>query len=177
MAMSQVRVFMAMSLDGYIAGPNDEIDWLEAGADAEDTFAPFMQSIGAMLMGRRTYDVVAGLGDEWPYGDTPVLVATHRDLDASRPTVRAVQGTISEMLDQARAAAGTRDVYLDGGQLIRNALDAGLVDDMVVTVIPTVLGAGISLFAGAEKRSRLELLSSRELGGNLVELRYRPVTG
>ena len=173
--MSQVRVFIAMSLDGYIAGPDDEIDWLEAGADAEDTFAPFMRSIGAMLMGRRTYDVVAGLGDEWPYGDTPVLVATHRELKASRPTVRAVQGSIAQMLDEARGTAASGDVYLDGGQLIRNALDAGLVDDMVVTVIPTVLGAGIPLFAGAQKRSRLELVSTRELGGNLVELRYRPV--
>ena len=74
--MSKVRVFIASSLDGFIAGPDGELDWLSGREGVEDTFTPFFQEIGAMLMGRRTYDVVNGFDGAWPYGQTPVLVAT-----------------------------------------------------------------------------------------------------
>ena len=74
--MSRVLVFIASSLDGFIAGPNDEIDWLPSDAgQVEDTFSPFFGQVGAMLMGRRTFDMVETF-QEWPYGTTPVLVAT-----------------------------------------------------------------------------------------------------
>lgn len=89
----QVRAFLATSLDGFIAGPNDELDWLQGhGEDGvEDTFSPFFAEIGSMLMGRRTFDVVSQF-DEWPYGDTSVLVATSRSLSTTQPNVEAVQG-------------------------------------------------------------------------------------
>lgn len=171
--MSRIRVFIATSLDGFIAGPNDELDWLPGhGEGIEDTFTPFMTEIGAMLMGRRTFDVALGFGT-WIYGDTPVLVATHRPLEPPNAAVRAVRGGIEELVAQVRAAAGERDIYLDGGALIRSAMDAGLVDELTLTLVPTILGAGIPLFAGTEHRHRLELLSSRSIGSGLVQLRYR----
>jgi dihydrofolate reductase len=171
--VSRIRVFIASSLDGFIAGPNDEIDWLpDPEPGAVDTFTPFFAEIGAMLMGRRTYDVICGF-ESWPYGETPVLVATSRPLDSQR--VRAVAGSIDELVAAAKLAAGERDVYLDGGALIRSALDAGLVDEITVTMIPIVLGAGIPLFAGAARQHRLETIGSRSIGGGLVELRYRVV--
>ena len=86
--MSRVRVFIAASLDGFIAGPNDELDWLHHPEGGEDTFTPFFRQIGAMLMGRRTYDVIRDFEGEWPYGDTPILVATTRPLDTGRESVR-----------------------------------------------------------------------------------------
>lgn len=172
--MSRLRVFIATSLDGFIAGPNDELDWLSGGEGAEDTFTPFFQQIGAMLMGRRTYDVVSGFEGVWPYGDTPVLVATTRPLTPVRASVREATGSIDELVDQAKQAAGQRDVYIDGGALIRSAMDAELVDELTVTVIPTILGAGIPLFAGASRQRDLELLGSRPLGAGLVELTYAP---
>ncbi|MCB9628181.1 MAG: dihydrofolate reductase [Sandaracinaceae bacterium] len=171
--MKRVHVFMAMSLDGFIAGPNDELDWLQREG-AEDTFTPFMQGVGAMLMGRRTYDVVSGFDGDWPYGETPVLVATSRPLSAARGVVTAVSGSITDLVDEAKAAAGERDVYLDGGALIRSALDAGLVDELTLTLIPTVLGAGLPLWTGVARRHELTLQSSRELGAGLVQLRYVP---
>jgi len=171
--MSRTRVFIASSLGGFIAGPNDELDWLPQGPGVEDTFTPFFARVGAMLMGRRTYDVVCGFGDEWPYGDVPVLVATSRPLTSERPSVRPVSGGISDLVKMAKEAAGERDVYIDGGALIRSALDAGLIDDLTVTILPVVLGAGVPLFAGTARRHPLELVGARELGGGLVELRYR----
>lgn len=78
-----------------------------------------------MLMGRRTYDVASGFEGEWPYGETPVLVATTRPLSPVHKSVSAMSGTLEELVARARELAGARDVYLDGGVLIRLALDAG----------------------------------------------------
>lgn len=172
---SRCRVFIASSLDGFIAGPEDELDWLDVDAEIEDTFTPFFAEVGAMLMGRRTYDVVRGFDMPWQYGDTPVLVATSRPIDDEITTVRSVTGDIGEMVAEAKRVAGDRDVYLDGGELIRSALDAGLVDELTVTMIPTVLGAGRPLFAGVGNRHQLELVDHRPIGGGLVQLVYRPV--
>lgn len=172
--MGKIRVFIACSLDGFIAGPSDELDWLPTdGEGMEDTFTPFFQGVGAMLMGRRTFDVVEKMGGPWPYGEMPVLVATTRPLRTDLPTVRRVEGPIDELVAEARTVAGDKDVYVDGGALIRSALDAGLIDEMTVTVVPTILGAGLPLFAGAARRHPLELISAREIGRGLVELRYR----
>jgi dihydrofolate reductase len=171
--MSKLRVFIATSLDGFIAGPNDELDWLPTDdARMEDTFTPFMAGVGAMLMGRRTYDVVQGFQAAWPYGDTPVLVATQRELQAARPSIRAVSGDIRALVDTAKAEARERDVYIDGGALIRSALDAELIDEVTITLIPKVLGQGIPLFAGCTRVHSLQLVSSRPIGAGLLQVVY-----
>lgn len=177
--MGKVRVYIATSLDGFIAGPNDELDWLpnpSADAALPDGvlgFDAFMREIGAMVMGRRTFDVVRELGP-WFYGETPVLVPTHRPLEGGPPSVRAVTGDIGDVLDHALALAAGRDVYVDGGATIRAALDAGRVDDLVITVVPTLLGAGRPLFAGLTRRHALEVLSHRDYGGGMVQVHARP---
>jgi dihydrofolate reductase len=125
-------------------------------------------------MGRRTYDVVCGMKGPWPYGDTSMLIATSRELSATRPSVRAVRGEIGQLVEQAKQAAGDRDVYIDGGRLIRSALDAGLVDLITVTIVPIVIGAGIPLFAGVTRHHPLELLGQRTIARAAVELTYRP---
>jgi dihydrofolate reductase len=118
--------------------------------------------------------VAARFGD-WPYGELPVLVATHRKLLQEHPTVRIVNGPIDDLVAEAREVAGGRHVYLDGGALIRQALDSGLVDELTVTVIPVVLGRGYPLFAGTTKRHRFTLVSARSFDSGLVQLVYRPV--
>jgi dihydrofolate reductase len=182
---SRVRVYMACSLDGFIAGPNDDLSFLHpeapppgdattdppaepAPTEPEPTgaleFEAFMSQVGAMLMGRRTHDVIAGMG-VWPYGETPVLVATHRTLPAAAETVQAVQGDITSLIEQAKAAAGDKDVYLDGGILIRQALDAGLVDELCITFVPILLGGeGVRLFDGLLAQTRLVFTEHHRLG-------------
>lgn len=189
--MSRVLVYCAMSFDGFIAGPHDDIAWLEAprpawapmaagtwktavtdGIDYDD----FFSGIGAMLMGRRTFDVVHGMG-QWFYGDTPVIVATGRPLPTDGnmpPSVAGASAPIANLVAEAKEAAGSRDVYLDGGSLIRQALDAGLVDEMIVTLHPTILGAGHPLFAGAERRHMVTVDEVRSYGDGMVQLRMRP---
>jgi dihydrofolate reductase len=169
----RVRVFIAASLDGFIAGPDDDLSWLPPPEEDDHGYAAFMADVGALLMGRRTHDVVAGFTGAWPYGERPVLVATRRPLTPRAPTVRAVSGTIAAMVAEARAAADGRDVYLDGGDLIRQTLDAGLVDELIVSIIPVVLGAGHPLFAGVGRPHRLELVHTAAKP-TLVQLTYRP---
>lgn len=175
-----VRVFLAVSLDGFLAGPGDDLSWLPTDVDlGAYGFAPFLEEVGALLMGRRTYDVVAAMGGAWPYGDRPVLVATHRPMApaaAAAGDVRAVQGSIGALLRQARAAAGDRAVYLDGGALIRAALDAGLPLDMTLTVITLRLGSGVPLFGTGSKRA-LRLRHATALDQGLVQLRYDAPAG
>ena len=98
-----VHVFIACSLDGFIAGPDDDLSWLPMDDGEDYGFDRFISGIGAIVMGRNTYAVVEGFGGTWPYGDVPVLVATNRPLESpAHPTVRAIRGTAPELLRQAR---------------------------------------------------------------------------
>ena len=185
---ARVRVYIACSFDGFIAGPGDDLSWLP-GADparGEQTapcppddpgavqYEQFMAEVGVLLMGRRTYDAVLGFGIDWPYGDRTVLVATHRPLQSPIPTVRPVCGPINHMIRTARRAAGTRDVYLDGGQLVRQALDAELIDDLIVTLVPELLGSGQPLFSGLRQRHSLDFTGMFRFGRTMFQVHARP---
>jgi dihydrofolate reductase len=168
MSASRVRVYIASSIDGFIAGPGDDLSWLpddEQITGATDTdpnalqYEDFIAEVGALLMGRRTYDVVRGFGPPWPYGDRPVLVATNRALDQDPPvTVRAVRGPIAELVEEAKAAAGGLDVYLDG----------------TITIAPIALGSGHPLFAGMSGRYPVDIVSHHRSGGGMLQIRIRP---
>lgn len=186
---NRVRVYIASSFDGFIAGANDDLSWLP-GADPNAPgpsdaphprsapgsveYADFMAGVGALLIGRRTFDVVLGFGGAWPYGDRPVLVATHRPLAASIPNVEPVTGAIEELVARAKHRAGPKDVYLDGGNLVRQALSAGLVDDLIVTLVPELLGQGHPLFAGLERRYSLEFTGCYPFGPGMLQIHARP---
>jgi dihydrofolate reductase len=169
-----VRVFIACSLDGFIAGPDGDLSWLPTpGGGGDYGYAEFMAGTDALLVGRATYETVAGFGGAWPYGTRPVFVATTRALAPAEPTVRAVRGTPRAMLAEVRRTC-QGGVYLDGGTLIRQFLAAELVDELTVSVVPTILGAGVPLFAGASRRHALDLVGTRAYDDGLVQLTYSP---
>ena len=168
-----------MSLDGYIAGPNVSVangmgdggeqlhDWMFAGKsdhEIETWFAEQFASVGAVLMGRTMLDVGIGPWGENPAFHAPVFVVTHR---AAAPIVKAggttytfVTGGPDEALRLARAAAGARDVRIEGGaSIIRNYLRAGVVDELRLHIVPILLGDGTPLFMGPEERA-IELAAS-----------------
>ncbi len=178
MSTPRIRVYLGCSLDGAIAGPDHDLSFLHGHAATPGDalgFEDFLSQVGAMVMGRSTWEVVVGMG-VWPYGDLPVLVATHRPLQPNISTVHAVEGSIAEVLDRARALAGDRDVYLDGGQLVRAALQAGLVDELCLTFVPVVVGQrAIRLFDGLEGPLALEFVDQRRMGA-MLQLTARPVS-
>lgn len=177
--MSRVRVYLGCSLDGCIAGPGHDLSFLsEHAPETADqgglSFEAFLSGIGALLMGRRTYQVPLDY-DAWHYGDLPVLVATHRQLPPAPKGghARAVNGPITELVAEAKAVAGSKDVYLDGGDLVRQGLDARLVDEICLTFLPVVLGRGIRLWDGLEKRNDLVFDPPVMHGSRMVQLTAR----
>src|SRR3954452_17857168 len=173
-AQGPVRVFIATSLDGFIAGPGDELSWLPEGGGEDHGYDDFMAETGAVLMGRTTYDVVLGMEDPWPFGETPVFIATSRPLDPVRLTVHAVAGEPEQLLAAVREVVADGGIYVDGGVLIRQFLAAGLIDDLTVTIVPVILGGGTPLFAGLPARRRLTLTGAQSYGSGLVTLKYVP---
>ena len=120
-------------------------------------------------MGRRTYDVVAGF-DSWGYGDIPVLVPTHRPLEPLRRSVRAVNGPIAELIDEALTVADGKDVYVDGGGLVQQALAADRLDELILTVVPIVLGDGVRLFGPLAKPRNFNFAPPTSYG-SMIQLR------
>jgi dihydrofolate reductase len=181
--MSRVRVYLGCSFDGCIAGPENDISFLNEFTPDPDAppggglgFGDFLDQIGALLMGRRTYQVPLDY-DAWHYGDRPVLVATHHALPPAPQggIARPVQGPIEELIAQAKAAAGDKDVYLDGGDLVRQGLDAGLVDELCLTFLPLVLGRGIRLWEGLQNRTDLKFDPPTPHGGGMIQVTARVV--
>lgn len=166
-----VRAYLALSLDGFVAGPDHDLSWLE-GWELPDTpgalsYAEFVRDVGVLLMGRGTFDVVRAF-EPWPYDDLDVWVASFRPLDDSR--VRQVRGGLAELVAEAREHAAGRDVYVDGGRLVYAALTEGLLDELVVTHLPIALGRGVPLFHGP---IRLQVRSVAAYG-EASQVRYAP---
>lgn len=185
MATASVCVYLACSLDGFIAGPEHDLSWLPSGegelpgtpaADPEAVgYETFIAGIGSVLMGRRTYDVVRGFGGPWHYGQLPIHVPTHRPLDADAPvTVRAVSGPIETLVADAKIAAGDKNVYLDGGDLVRQAADAGLIDHFILTYAPIALGGGTPLFGAIQRYYPLDILGSYRYRFGMLQVHARP---
>ena len=167
-------VFIATSIDGFIARPDGGLDWLDAvQVEGEDYgFAEFFAGVDALVLGRNTYDTVLGF-DRWLYGDKRCVVLTHRPPPTSRHGETFFAGEPAA-LAEALAGEGVRRVYVDGGLVIQRFLAAGLVDALTLSIIPVILGAGIPLFArdgGAELT--LELVESRSWPKGLAQLHYR----
>lgn len=165
-------VFIAISLDGYIARPDGGIDWLSiVESPGEDYgFQEFFDSVDVVLLGRNSYDKVLGF-PEWYYPNKRVIVLTHRPTE-SRHGEEFYSGDVETLVRQL-GERGVRRVYVDGGIVIQQFLAAQLIDDLTISVIPILLGSGIPLFAAGAPEARLELESTQSWSSGLVQLRYR----
>ncbi|MGH1335706.1 MAG: dihydrofolate reductase family protein [Aureispira sp.] len=143
-------VFIATSLDGYIAGPNGELDWLNSVPNPEHQgtgFEELMEEIDALIMGRVTFETVCSFGGEWPY-NKPVFVLSHSLKEIPKPLQSHVflqKGSLKDVLQQIHQQ-GFHQLYIDGGQTVQSFLAEDLIDELRVTTLPILLGAGISLF-------------------------------
>jgi dihydrofolate reductase len=166
-----ISVYIAASLDGFIARPDGSLDWLHAAAQPDEDYGyeAFVAGVDAFAMGRGTYDHIAHI-DPLPFGVKPVYVFTHRAPDARDGiTFWAVDAptAIERWTD-----LGFARVYVDGGVLIDAFLRAGVVDELTVTVAPVLLGEGIPLFhAGFDQRA-LRLVGTDAFPSGMVQLRY-----
>jgi dihydrofolate reductase len=168
--MRRVRYRVAASLDGYIAGPNGEIDWIVA--DPTIDFASLYSGFDTVLLGRRTYELTRQPGaPPWPAGWR--IYVFSRTLDAAEhPAVTVVGTDIGATVAALRSEPG-RDIWLFGGaSLFASLLAAGLVDDVEVAIMPVLLGRGIPLLAPDAPRTRLKLTRSDAHPSGIVTLHY-----
>jgi len=164
-------VFIATSLDGFIARRDGGIDWLSiVETPGEDYgYARFFADVDALILGRGTYDTVLAF-PAWPYGDKRCIVLTHGSRE-SRHGERFHAGALGPLLE-ALHAAGVRRIYVDGGAVIRSFLREGLIDDITLSIVPILLGDGIPLFDASVPTRRLRLVASQGFPSGLVQLRY-----
>ncbi|MBL7805803.1 MAG: dihydrofolate reductase [Saprospiraceae bacterium] len=167
-------LFIACSIDGYIARPDGDISWLSrVEAPGEDYgYARFMDQVDTVVLGRKTYDKVLEMGVEMPYTGKSVYVLT-RQHRVPEGNVRFVNQPVDRLLDDIRSQPG-KHIYCDGGaELVRQFLAFGLVDEMIISIIPVLLGDGIRLFQTGTMESGWELLDTKSFASGLVQLHYR----
>lgn len=174
----KVSAYFAASLDGLIAKEDGSLDWLdEASAKVpkgEDCgYQKFMGSVDTLVMGRKTFDQVLTFGP-WHYGETPIIVLSRTPISfpPELPTSVSHSSESPASLCSRLAKDGIKHIYVDGGATIQGFLAEGLIDEIIVTIIPIVLGGGISPFGKLESQIELKKLSAEIYDFGFVQVRY-----
>ena len=177
-AVPECAVFVGVSLDGFIARPNGDLDWLtgEGGGDsAEYGYNEFIAAIDAVVMGRGTFEKVVTF-EKWYYGSKRVVVLSHRRLDLS--VAKARGGVVEQMagspteIVSTLAASGVNRLYVDGGITIQEFLRAGHIHRMIISRLPVLIGEGIPLFGVIPHDIRLRHIATRTFPGGMVQSEY-----
>lgn len=166
-------VFIGTSVDGFIARPDGSLDFLPPGGGEEHGYTAFMASVDALVIGRGTFETVLAY-PEWPYGDKPVVALSSRPLDLSKVrggVVEQMGGPPAEILARLEQR-GMRHVYVDGGITIQRFLRAGLIERLIITRVPVLIGAGIPLFGALDADVRLHHVATRQYPSGLVQSEY-----
>ena len=170
-------VYIATSLDGYISSPNGSLDWLESVPNPEGDdlgFGVFMSRVDAVVMGRLTFETVLGFGIGWPYPIPGIVLSSSMKTapEAFAEHVDFTSGTPAEIVKLAQEK-GFENLYIDGGKTIQNFLRADLIDELIVSDIPLLLGGGARLFGELEQRVEFELVDTETLLGQIVKKHYQ----
>lgn len=178
----KTQYYTASSLNGFIATEDDSLEWLFPLADLNDSSYPeFIAGVGALAMGAATYKwivrnadkVAAETGSPWPYTQ-PVWVFTHRVLPVIEGAdIRFVKGDVRQVHQEMRGAAGAKNIWIvGGGEVAGQFHDAGLLDELIIQIGSVTLGRGKQLFPRRVLSPILRLVSVRQMGAGMVELRY-----
>ena len=176
---TNLSVFCATSLDGFIARDNGSIDWLmnankllPLGEDCG--YKAFMSTIDGLIMGRHSYEKVMSF-DAWPYDNLPVVVMSSQDVcipEKLRNTVSTSRETADALVLRLKKQ-GLKHLYIDGGITIQRFLAKNLINELTITVIPVLLGSGRSLFGSLTRDIALQLMSTRAYDCGFMQLKYR----
>jgi dihydrofolate reductase len=172
-------VFVATSLDGFIARDDDSLDWLDDAnkkiPKGEDCgFKEFFSSIDFLVLGRVTFEKVLTFS-KWPYGEKKVIVLSSKPIQIPIELQKTVYNSALNPHDlvQELSARGAKKIYIDGAKTIQRFLSANLIDEITITIIPILLGKGKSLFAEIQKEIKLELISSKSFDFGFVQNKYK----
>ncbi len=168
-------VFVGTSVDGFIARQNGDLDWLPTGGGEPHGYDEFIATIDTIVIGRKTFETVLAF-DTWPYGKKQVVVlSSHRvDLSVARTRggiVEQMGGEPAEIVSTL-AARGVQHIYVDGGVTVQRFLRSGLIQRLVITRVPVLIGDGIPLFGSLPKDVRLRHIATRSYPSGLVQSEY-----
>jgi dihydrofolate reductase len=168
----KASVFVGTSVDGFIARADGSFDFLPAGGGEPHGYDEFMATVDALVIGRKTFETVLGF-DTWAYGEKPVFVLSTRPLAPAPPgaVVERMSGDPAEIVARL-AARGIRHVYVDGGITIQRFLRAGLIQRLVITRVPVLIGSGIPLFGELQRDLVLRHVATRQYASGLVQSEY-----
>jgi dihydrofolate reductase len=168
-----VSVFVGASVDGFIARPNGDLDWLPAGGGEPHGYDEFIAGVDAIVIGRKTFETVLSF-EAWPYGDKRVVVLSSRPVDLSavrEGVVEQMAGPPAGIVSQL-AATGAHHLYVDGGITIQGFLRAGLIQRLIITRVPVLIGDGVPLFGALPRDVRLRHVATRQYPSGLVQSEY-----
>ena len=168
-----VSVFVGTSVDGFIARPNGDLDFLPEGAGEPHGYDEFMASVDAIVIGRKTFEKVLTFG-AWPYGDKRVVVLSRHPIDspaAGGAVVEQMAGPPAEIVSRL-AVRGAQHLYVDGGITIHGFLRAGLIQRLIITRVPVLIGEGVPLFGSLPRDIRLRHVATRHYPSGLVQSEY-----
>ena len=166
-------VFVGTSLDGFIARPNGAFDFLPADGGEPHGFEEFLASVDAIVMGRNTFEIVLPL-QPWPYGNKRIVVLSNRPLNLSITSggpIEQMAGPPEQIVSQL-AVRGIQHIYVDGGITIQRFLRAGLIQRLIITRVPVLIGEGIPLFGTLTRDIRLRHIATRSYASGLVQSEY-----
>src|SRR5436305_4799600 len=169
----KASVFIATSLDGFIARSDGALDWLPEGGGEPHGYPEFMATVDALVIGRKTFETVLAF-PEWPYGSKAVIVLSSRPENFQPPAgtnCTIMTATPAEVVDRT-AAQGMGHLYIDGGVTIQRFLAAGLIQRMIITRVPVLLGTGIPLFGPVAHDLRFAHVATRAYPSGLVQSEY-----
>lgn len=169
----RASVFVGTSVDGFIARANGDLDFLPPGGGEEHGYQAFMASVDTVVIGRSTYDKVLTFG-AWPYGRTPVVVLTTRPVDPPPDrdaVVEPMSGSPRDIVARL-AARGAKHLYVDGGITIQRFLEAGLIERLIITRVPVLIGSGIPLFGPLSRDIKLRHVATHQYKSGLVQSEY-----
>jgi dihydrofolate reductase len=167
-------VFIGTSVDGFIARLNGDLDFLPAGGGEPHGYNEFMASVDALVIGRKTFETVLAY-PEWPYGKKRVVVLSSKPLDFSgvrEGVVEQMSGAPAEIVSKLDAR-GVKHIYVDGGITIQAFLRAGLIQRLIITRVPILIGEGIPLFGALASDVRLKHMATRHFSSGLVQTEYQ----
>jgi len=168
----RASVFVGTSVDGFLARPDGALDFLPADGGGDNGYEAFMAGVDALVIGRKTYETALGFGS-WPYGEKPVFVLSTRPL-APPPAGARVErlGGEPAAIAASLEARGIGHAYVDGGVTIQGFLRAGLIQRLVVTRVPVLIGQGLPLFGALDADVKLAHVATRTLESGLVQSEY-----
>lgn len=176
--MKKCKLYIATSIDGFIARADGSLDWLDAVPNPDKLdygYYAFYDTVDTLIMGRKTYEEVLGFGVDWPYPDCKTYIVSSNEVVIKTENTYLINNPLEGKVKEWKKEKGKDIWVVGGGVLISSILDLRLIDEMLLTITPVILGNGIPLFPNNPKETKLELVKTEAFDTGFVNLIYRKI--